>query len=433
MAALTWVRTRSGGELSPWRLLMLDFSAWVFTGGVATAWNALRYRFPVESGLKIVVGCLTLGILVSTYLALEAEERLIIKNQERTAEREEDQAGYMSLSTKFLIFIGAALALFSVVMLLLVFKDIDYVQANPGVPRKRILREIGTEIAFVLGLLLAGCFALARQYARNLRRMFGLLETAFDHVEQGKLTTRVPIVSNDEVSLIARHTNRMIAGLRDRERIKVIFGKYLSPTVADAILKSEKESELGGREVRVAILFTDIRNYTALSEALSPGEVVEFLNFYFTKIVEVIHGAGGVLDKFIGDAAMAVFGVDGSPDAASDCVRAGMAIRGLLGQVNDHLRRQGHPEIDNGVGIHFGTVIAGNIGSSQRFEYTVIGDAVNTASRIEALCKTERSKLLISSETHAAISVELRSQFVALGEFELKGKAKPVLIYGTER
>jgi adenylate cyclase len=424
-------RSRFSIGRSPWRLLLLDLSIWIFTGVAATAWNNFYYGFPFESGLKILVGSLTMGILASTYNALQSEERLIQLCQSGAESFRQERSHFISLSTKFLVFVTAALALFSIVIMLLVFKDLDYVRVHPNMARAQMLREVSFEISFVLVFLLGACLGIARQYARNLRMMFDLIQNAFEEVEMGVFTTRVPIVSNDELSRIAQHTNQMIVGLRDRERIKMIFGKYVSPAIADAIMKSERGSELGGREVRVAILFTDIRNYTALSEKLSPSEVVEFLNFYFTKVVDAVHGAGGVLDKFIGDAAMAVFGVSGSATAASDAVKAAFAIRGILAQVNSHLRERGHPVIDNGIGIHYGSVIAGNIGSAQRLEYTVIGDAVNTASRIEGLCKTQPFKILISAHTYENISAELRQQFSSLGEFQLKGKSKPTAIYGA--
>jgi adenylate cyclase len=417
----------------PWRFLLVDLSAWILIGVMATAWNMWRHNFPIGSGLKLVVGCLTMGVLASTYLALEAEEKLLRACETAPDLFQRERSHFISLSTKFFAFITASLILFSVVIALLVLKDLKYALENPKMEQPQwMFRAVAVEISFVLVLLLAGCCGIARQFSRNLRLTFGLIQTALDKVQQGIFSTEVPVVSNDELSSIAQHTNKMIAGLRDRERIKTIFGKYVSPAVADCIMKSEKGSELGGREVRVAILFTDIRNYTTLSEKLSPTEVVDFLNFYFSKVVEAVHGANGIVDKFIGDAAMAVFGIDGSENAASDAVNAGFRIRSILKQVNEHLQKKGYPQIDNGIGIHYGPVIAGNIGSEQRLEYTVIGDAVNTASRIETLCKTQAHKLLISASAFEKISPSLREHFSALGEFDLKGKSQAVTIYGAE-
>ena len=153
------------------------------------------------------------------------------------------------------------------------------------------------------------------------------------------------------------------------------------------MLGSEEETNLGGRQVEVAITFTDLRNFTPLTECCSPQETVRILNEYFTMVVSTVHRHGGVVDKFIGDAAMAVFGLDGNEEMCDQALRSAFdGHRGLVG-LNRDLVSRGLPEVRLGIGVHFGAAVAINIGSEERLEYTVIGDSVNTASRLESLTK----------------------------------------------
>ncbi|MBT5831449.1 MAG: adenylate/guanylate cyclase domain-containing protein, partial [Candidatus Latescibacteria bacterium] len=188
-------------------------------------------------------------------------------------------------------------------------------------------------------------------------------------------------------------------------------------------------THLGGREVNVAILFTDLRDFTPLSEKCSPREVVEILNEYFTLVVEAVHTHHGVLDKFIGDAAMAVFGLDGK-SAHENAILSAFDIQAGLITLNQKLTAQDRPNISNGIGIHCGPVVAGNIGSEERLEYTVIGDAVNTAARLESLTKELPSTLAVSETLYMQSSSQTQNQLIYLQDYALKGKADKIAVYG---
>lgn len=283
-------------------------------------------------------------------------------------------------------------------------------------------------------LRLIGLYAvstLSRKYSQNLRLMFDLQLKAFSAVEKGNYESFVPVVSRDEFGLIAQHTNQMIGGLREKDRIERAFGKYMSPLVADAVLHNEQETHLGGREVNVAILFTDLRDFTPLSEKCTPQEVVEILNSYFTMVVDAVHKHGGVLDKFIGDAAMAVYGLDGN-DGHEDAVHSAFEVLQGIESLNQNLTKRGLPNIKIGIGIHCGPVIAGNIGSEERLEYTVIGDAVNTAARLESLTKELPSTLAISNDVCSVLSEEMMGKLVYLDDYDLKGKSEKIPVYGLK-
>ncbi|MFC1526968.1 adenylate/guanylate cyclase domain-containing protein [Candidatus Latescibacterota bacterium] len=413
----------------PWQYLRIDLGCWVLIGALVTAWDTVAYSFPVGSGLKVVLGCLTLGIYTSTSLALDVEQRLIQCLAREGSVVAPLQGRFLSITTRFMAFIGVSVVVLAGVLLLLVYKDLDYVVHQYETDTPFEIAWVVREVLFVFAVLLGGTYVVLRKYSRNMRLMFELQLEALHHVEAGELDASVPVVSHDEFSTIAEHTNAMIAGLRERERIRSIFGKYVSAPVAEEILESEGGDALGGREVQVAVLFTDLRNFTPFAESCSPPEVVQILNEYFTRVVNAIHRHQGVLDKFIGDAAMGVFGLGGDPNCGQ-ALSAAREIRAELADMNRGLEARNLPTLDNGVGIHIGPVVAGNIGSAERLEYTVIGDAVNTAARLESLTKEVQVPVLVSQDVYDRLADNARADLQPLGAHVLKGKAEPMPVYG---
>lgn len=199
-----------------------------------------------------------------------------------------------------------------------------------------------------------------------------------------------------EVSLsVARQT--LLA-----ERARSTLGSYVSPEVAEQALRSDVV-RLGGTRQPVAILFTDLREFTSLSESADPERLVQDLNEYFEHMVKVIRNEGGVVDKYIGDSIMAVFGAPASrPDDAARAIRAAAGLQAALARLNELRALAGKPAIAHGVGVHYGEVIAGNIGTAERTQYTVIGDAVNVAARLESATKEHDVGLLVSADALAA-------------------------------
>lgn len=230
------------------------------------------------------------------------------------------------------------------------------------------------------------------------------------------------------LTYIARRT--VIQGVR-LEVANAQFSRYFSPGVVSRI-SSEADTMLGvgGRTQNVAVMFCDIRDFTTLTEKLSPSEVVAFLSQYHTRMVEVIFRFGGTIDKFIGDAIMVTFGTpDPNDDDAVRSVRAGLEMNTALDDLNVDRERIGLPEIRHGIGIHFGPVIAGNIGTNDRLEYTVIGDTVNVASRIQDTCKIVGEAFLISDAVKMCLPPDI--QIRALPEQRVKGRQAPVKIHAV--
>lgn len=415
----------------PWYFLQVDLSMWLLTGLLVTGWNAYHYHFPLESGLKVVLGCITLGIFSASYFALTIEYDLIqCLADEGYTQSFIEKNKFFSITTKFFIFTVLSVSVVTLVLLLLIYKDFVYVIDTLTMDKPFEFIWVVREIIFVIAILLIGSFAVSRQYSRNLKLMFELQLQSFGAVEKGDYDKYVPVVSHDEFGIIAEQTNQMMKGLKEKVRIEKAFGKYMSPTVANAVLHTEQETHLGGREVNVAILFTDLRDFTPLSEKCTPQEVVAILNEYFTLVVQAVHSHQGVLDKFIGDAAMAVFGLDEDPQAHENALLSALDIQQGLLELNKKLTNQDRPTIRNGIGIHCGPVVAGNIGSEERLEYTVIGDAVNTAARLESLTKDLPSTLVLSKDVYDCLTSALQQKLSYLQDYDLKGKAAKISVYG---
>ena len=222
---------------------------------------------------------------------------------------------------------------------------------------------------------------------------------------------------------------RLTGEERERARLRQIFGRYVSDAVVEKLLSSGSQPDLGGESCLVTVLFADIRNFTALSESLSAHEVVEMLNEYFSRVCEPIQEEGGTVDKFIGDAVMAVFGspvsyVDHARRALSAALAMAAVARGFRDWMDRRFPGRGLPEFGIGIGLHTGEAVVGNIGSPKRLEFTSIGDTVNLASRLEGLTKELGWSIVASQGTIAAAGAA-----VATGRrqvLRVKGRREPV-------
>ena len=268
-------------------------------------------------------------------------------------------------------------------------------------------------------------------FARSVSRPVLRLVEASSLIESGRFELDMKNESRDELGLLTESFVHMGRGLAERERVKETFGKFVNKTIAEQALKGKLS--LGGTRKTATIFFADIRSFTAISEKLSPEAVVEFLNDYMTRMVDCIDKTGGVVDKFIGDAIMGVWGAPasaGSPaDDALAAIKAMVMMRYALLDFNKDRGGEDKPLIHNGCGVNTGPCIAGQIGSLQRMEYTVIGDAVNLASRIEALNKPFGTDILISEYTYELVKDRIVAE--AMPAIKVKGKAEPLTIYAV--
>lgn len=216
------------------------------------------------------------------------------------------------------------------------------------------------------------------------------------------------------------------------KKIENILSKYISKDIKNKILKSETATELGGKRAEITIMFADIRGFTSLSETRKAEEVSQLLNEYFSELEPIISKYKGVINKFIGDAVLVVFG-DPTPDKfhTKNAVKCAYELRNKVKEIKQRWIEEGKPKIDIGIGINTGEAFIGNVGTENRFEYTVIGDAVNIASRIEDYNKIYKTHILISENTYNKISQIV--DVIKIREVSIKGKSKKINIYEVLR
>lgn len=307
----------------------------------------------------------------------------------------------------------------------------------------------------IIKINLAGQNLLAKDVdpvGRNIRELFAqssdwLFAAVHKVIESGKPDnfTDTEIVTEDDRAVSANikidplfDAEEKIIGallsiedLSDEKRLKSSMSRYLSKEVVDQVMSGGLDA-LGGKDQEVSVLFSDIRSFSSIAEALSATAIVEMLNEYFTSMVDQVFANQGVLDKFIGDAVMAIYGTPfPGPKDAENAVKSAIGMFRELDAMNHARAKAGKPPIKMGVGINSGRAVVGNIGSPKRMEYTVIGDAVNLASRIESLTKHYGAEILISKATLQRIEPKLLVREVDL--ITVKGKDLPETIYEVMR
>jgi adenylate cyclase len=286
------------------------------------------------------------------------------------------------------------------------------------------LRSQQLQTAAFAGAGVFFAFGLAAWLARGIARPIRAVVNATSAIEAGNYTVAVPEDRLDEVGDLGRAVNRMARGLAERERLRTMFGKYMASQVVKELL-GRGEISLEGEERDVTVLISDIRGFTPLTEKLGASDVVDLLNEYFTLLVDVVIRHDGVIDKFMGDAILCYFGAPAPlPDHQKRAVQAALAMQEALTEWNVRRVLAGKAPVVTGVGIASGRVVLGNIGSPQRLEYTVIGDAVNLASR---LCgKASPGEIVVSQGVKKCVD---DPRFTPGGAIEVKGFAKPVNVW----
>lgn len=275
-----------------------------------------------------------------------------------------------------------------------------------------------------LGLALLGSYFLSRRVSTSL----SILCNSVEIIGKGNLNHQVALHTSDEFGELAKAINGMTRGLREREHLKMNFTRYVSQHVLDTILKSEKPARIEGERKKITVLFSDIRQFTHLSELLAPEQVVTLLNAYLEVMIDVIFAHQGTLDKFIGDAIMVEFGAPlDDPLQELHAIETAIAMHKAMVVFSNKLEKEGKPRLAMGIGIHTGYAIVGNIGSEKRMEYTAIGDTVNVASRLETATKELKTPILISETTYAAVKDKFPLK--SLGPMTLVGKDSPIEVY----
>jgi class 3 adenylate cyclase len=289
---------------------------------------------------------------------------------------------------------------------------------------ERLQLEIATDVAIAaMGVLITAFFI-----GRSLFRPIRILSSGMTEVTAGDLGVQLAVTSNDEVGELTGQFNRMVEGLREREQIRETFGRYVDESVAATILRREGEGVLAGETGDATILFTDIAGFTTIAEYLAPHELVRALNEYLETVLEPIRAHGGVVNTFIGDGLFASFNMPLACEGhAAAAVRAAIAIQRAVGART--FGDQG-VALDTRIGISTGSVIGGSVGAGQRLSFTLLGDTVNLASRLEELNKKFGTRILVSRSTHDACGE--RFAFQPMGEVAVRGRSDMVVVYSVD-
>ncbi|MGQ2801316.1 adenylate/guanylate cyclase domain-containing protein, partial [Leptospira santarosai] len=280
----------------------------------------------------------------------------------------------------------------------------------------------------IMGIALCLALLIVFFFAKTITKPILHLLQATKEIARGNFKIKIRSTTKDEVGLLTDYFVDMGKGLEEREKVKDALGRFVNKEIAEMVLKHELT--LGGERKMCAIFFSDIRSFTSISEKLQPEEVVEFLNEYMTEMVHCVNETHGIVDKFIGDAIMATWGATKTSDKdAENAVNGSLMMREALLKFNQGRGGEKKPIIQIGCGLNYGPVIAGQIGSEQRLEYTVIGDAVNLASRVEALNKPFGTDILITQNLLDHVPDIFNVE--KMQSIKVKGKEEPQVIYAV--
>ncbi len=415
----------------PYVFAALSFAGWIMAGlvwgvlypavwGIFTPARSLRSIF----GITCVAGTVTAALI---FFAVEHQWRRALPAFFPGGDLSA-VPGVLSLRVRtrlLVIFVMLSVIPLSLLGVLAYTRAAALPGVDPAVAPE-IVENLLEFIVFIVAVGTLAAVGLSLYVAGSVAGPLGRLQTAMRQVEQGELETRCPVVTNDEIGAVAEGFNRMVGGLREREFLKETFGKYVSREIRDEILAGRVSLE--GQVQEVTVLFSDLRDFTPWVEATGPREVVRDLNAYFSEMDQAIREHRGLVLQFIGDEIEAAFGAPiAYPAHAEMAVRAALEMRRRLQAWNAQRAQSGKAPLRHGIGIHTGSVLAGNIGSAERLSYALVGDPVNLASRIQSLNKEFGSDILVSGETRRRL--DDRFDLVQLPAVRVKGKSVEVEVY----
>jgi adenylate cyclase len=400
----------------PLRAAVLVFSVWAAAAVVFSIYT-YTFRHDLRQGATSGVGVL-IGGLITTALNYLLAERLLRPAVALALQDQPPERTRVGVRPRLMLSwaLGSGIPLLGIVMAL---------QGNSTVDRTQLTRAV--TLLALLGLVI-GWFVMAIA-ARSVADPLGSVRAGLRHVREGRLDTEVPVDDGGEIGLVQAGFNQMAAGLREREKLRELFGRHVGEEVARQAL--ERGADLEGEQREVSALFVDIIGSTSMAQDRAPAEVVEALNRFFDRVVRVVGDEGGWVNKFEGDGALCVFGAPADqPDHAARALRAARRLR-------LELDGMAPTDLDAGIGVSTGTAVAGNVGAAERYEYTVIGDPVNEAARLCDAAKQRGPRVLASGAAVDAAGDEA-THWTSVGELELRGRRaatpafEPVPAQGAE-
>ena len=282
------------------------------------------------------------------------------------------------------------------------------------------LTDLGVDVAIAVGVAFTVSLGLTALLATSIVSPIVELREATERVSAGELEARVPVASTDETGELAQSFNEMTAGLEERERLHKAFGQFVDPELAERIARDD--TDFAGKDVELSILFVDVRGFTALAERHEPREIVARLNNLYDCIVPIVLKHGGHANKFIGDGMLAIFG---APERLED--HAQRAVAAAL-EAAEAVQTRFGDELGVGIGVNSGSALVGTIGGGGRLDFTAIGDAVNTAARVEAETRNTGDDVLIAEPTRKLLG-DAAADWMKRADARLKGKSEVVAVY----
>lgn len=410
---------------------LLSLVAWTIAGAIYFGYLLWNPRVPLVEALRIFSGIVMVGGPTTSALAFLVSEyhwrrEIPLFFPDGALER----AGV--LRVPILVRLTATFFLTSVLPLLVMLTTVLSLRVRYGDDLPAYAPEVFENLlrsqVYVVFATLSASTGMAFLVARFINRPVQALRGAMTRVAAGDLTARVPVRSTDELGELNQRFNGMVEDLRKAERARELFGRYVSPDVAQQALG--RGLELGGELVHATAMFVDLRGFTALTARMAPSEVVAILNDYYTIVQRTAERAGGIVTQFLGDGMVVVFGgpLRPLPDHAE---RAVAAATGLVRAFRTR-PSLGGTRLEAGIGICTGEMIAGNIGAADRVIYTIVGDAVNQAARLQVKTRDLGRPILITDSTRRRLPQALQATLVPCGAVPLKGIAAPVEVFAVD-
>jgi len=416
---LRWLVDEINPLERPKRQFLVDISLYLCIGITLFVLEMAWFTGTVMLALKMFVLTLMTGYFASLDTALDTESRIF-----GTAKFDGSNSLPQTLS------VAQRLNLFfSVTLIIAIFVCglFAYSYMSLSVQMDRVKEAFIVDMFFIVSIFVSLTVRLTYAYSQNLRVQFDQHINGLERILEGELDDYVPVMSKDEFGLIAKTTNSLIDQLREKRKIQKTLEEIVSPDIMKKLLNGDRQELKEGQEIEVAVLFCDLRKFTTYAENTPSDEVIFFLNAYFTKVADIVAEHHGIINKFMGDAILAVYGVDGRPDYIQQAMNTAWDI--LLHSETVKLRDG--TEIDIGIGIHRGKATACTIGSSERYEYTFIGDTVNTASRLDSLSKDLGYRLVTSAEVYKDLDIITQDRFNDLGMQTIRGKSSAIHVFGA--
>lgn len=394
---------------------------WALIGVCLGLINVYLYQFDLSSTLGSIrvslAGGLLLAVFRNNYLLRFQFEQIALRADCPSVEIQTSKSLVEST-------IHAVMIVYSIFTFLVILALSSYLSTSGNYPQAMRARASSNVIAdLIVIFLFHTLFSVLIAFESRRTLTIGVRANldALNEIMDGKFDRRVPFFGRNEIGELAQAVNKVGTELSDKERIRSVFGKYLNPMIASKILK-KSDGKLEGETKNAALFFMDIQGFTSLSEKNSPAQTVELLNHHFNCVVELLHKHNAIIDKFIGDAVLAYFDFENCETPACSALAAAQEIL-----------TKGSSLLPFGIGLHFGVIVAGNIGSSERLEYTIIGDSVNTVTRIEGLTRGRQVRALLSDEFVRELRKEgaqpnLRKQELV----QVKGRVEPIQLWILE-